>query len=103
MTSTTDAAIDAARAALVEEAGIPDVGEHLGAVAEDTGAVTHRFASLRPGYVGWAWSVTVNQLADSPITVDEIANMVVYVASKEASATNGAALRAEGGIVQTIA
>jgi NAD(P)-dependent dehydrogenase (short-subunit alcohol dehydrogenase family) len=36
-------------------------------------------------------------------TVEEIANMVVYVASKEASATNGAALRAEGGIVQTIA
>jgi NAD(P)-dependent dehydrogenase (short-subunit alcohol dehydrogenase family) len=36
-------------------------------------------------------------------SVDEIANMVVYVASKEASATNGAALRAEGGIVQTIA
>jgi NAD(P)-dependent dehydrogenase (short-subunit alcohol dehydrogenase family) len=35
--------------------------------------------------------------------VEEIANMVVYVASKEASATNGAALRAEGGIVQTIA
>ena len=34
-------------------------------------------------------------------TVEEIANMVVYVASKEASATNGAALRAEGGIVQT--
>jgi NAD(P)-dependent dehydrogenase (short-subunit alcohol dehydrogenase family) len=34
---------------------------------------------------------------------DEIANMVVYVASKEASATNGAALRAEGGIVSTIA
>jgi NAD(P)-dependent dehydrogenase (short-subunit alcohol dehydrogenase family) len=36
-------------------------------------------------------------------TVEEIANMVVYVASKESSATNGAALRAEGGIVQTIA
>ena len=36
-------------------------------------------------------------------SVDEIANMVVYVASKEASATNGAALRAEGGIVDTIA
>jgi hypothetical protein len=28
---------------------------------------------------------------------------VVYVSSKEASATNGAALRVEGGIVQTIA
>ena len=36
-------------------------------------------------------------------SVEEIANMVVYIASKEASATNGAALRAEGGIVQTIA
>jgi NAD(P)-dependent dehydrogenase (short-subunit alcohol dehydrogenase family) len=35
--------------------------------------------------------------------VDEIANMVAFVASKEASATNGAALRAEGGIVNTIA
>jgi NAD(P)-dependent dehydrogenase (short-subunit alcohol dehydrogenase family) len=36
-------------------------------------------------------------------SVDEIANMVVYVSSKEASATNGAALRAEGGIVNSIA
>jgi NAD(P)-dependent dehydrogenase (short-subunit alcohol dehydrogenase family) len=36
-------------------------------------------------------------------SVEEIANMVVYVASKQSSATNGAALRAEGGIVQTIA
>ena len=36
-------------------------------------------------------------------SVEEIANMVIYVASKEASATNGAALRAEGGIIQTIA
>lgn len=35
-------------------------------------------------------------------SVDEIANMVVYVSSREASATNGAALRAEGGIIQTI-
>jgi NAD(P)-dependent dehydrogenase (short-subunit alcohol dehydrogenase family) len=36
-------------------------------------------------------------------SVEEIANMVIYVASKESSATNGAAMRAEGGIVQTIA
>ena len=36
-------------------------------------------------------------------SVEEVANMVVYIASKEASATNGAALRAEGGIVNTIA
>jgi NAD(P)-dependent dehydrogenase (short-subunit alcohol dehydrogenase family) len=36
-------------------------------------------------------------------SVDEVANMVVYVSSKEASATNGASLRVEGGIVQSIA
>jgi NAD(P)-dependent dehydrogenase (short-subunit alcohol dehydrogenase family) len=36
-------------------------------------------------------------------SVEEIANMVVYISSKEASVTNGAALRVEGGIIQTIA
>ncbi len=35
-------------------------------------------------------------------SVEEVANMVVYVASKEASATNGASLRVEGGILRTI-
>jgi len=35
-------------------------------------------------------------------TVEEVANMVVYVASKEASATNGAALRVDGGVVRSI-
>jgi len=36
-------------------------------------------------------------------SVDEVANMAVYICSREASATNGAALRVEGGIVDTIA
>lgn len=35
-------------------------------------------------------------------TVEEIANMVVFVASKEASAVTGAALRVDGGMVPTI-
>ena len=34
--------------------------------------------------------------------VDEVANMVVYVASGRASATNGAALRVDGGVVNSI-
>jgi NAD(P)-dependent dehydrogenase (short-subunit alcohol dehydrogenase family) len=33
--------------------------------------------------------------------VDEVANMVVYACSKQASATTGAALRADGGIVDS--
>ena len=36
-------------------------------------------------------------------TAEEVANMVVYACSPQASATTGAALRVEGGIVETIA
>jgi NAD(P)-dependent dehydrogenase (short-subunit alcohol dehydrogenase family) len=36
-------------------------------------------------------------------TVEEVANMVVYVCSREASATTGAALRFDGGVVRSIA
>jgi NAD(P)-dependent dehydrogenase (short-subunit alcohol dehydrogenase family) len=36
-------------------------------------------------------------------TVDEVANMVVYISSPQASATTGAALRVDGGVVHTIA
>jgi NAD(P)-dependent dehydrogenase (short-subunit alcohol dehydrogenase family) len=35
-------------------------------------------------------------------TVDEIANLIAYVASPLASATNGAALRVDGGVARTI-
>ena len=35
-------------------------------------------------------------------TSEEVANMIVYACSKEASATTGAALRVEGGIVESI-
>ena len=35
-------------------------------------------------------------------TPEEVANMVVYVCSKEASATTGAALRVDGGVVRAI-
>ncbi|MDG4665507.1 SDR family oxidoreductase [Mycobacterium sp. 236(2023)] len=38
-----------------------------------------------------------------PATVEEVANMIVYVASEQASATTGAALRVDGGVVDTIA
>jgi NAD(P)-dependent dehydrogenase (short-subunit alcohol dehydrogenase family) len=35
-------------------------------------------------------------------TVDEVANMIVYVCSPLSSATNGAALRVDGGVVRAI-
>ena len=36
-------------------------------------------------------------------SVEEVANMVVYVCSKQASATTGAALRVEGGLLRNVA
>ncbi|NDW05212.1 SDR family NAD(P)-dependent oxidoreductase [Jiella pacifica] len=37
-----------------------------------------------------------------PATVEEVANMIVYACSKEASATSGGALRVDGGVVDSI-
>jgi len=36
-------------------------------------------------------------------SADEVANMVVYVCSSHASVTTGAALRVDGGVLDTIA
>jgi NAD(P)-dependent dehydrogenase (short-subunit alcohol dehydrogenase family) len=36
------------------------------------------------------------------LTVEEVANMIVYVASAAASGTNGAALRVDGGVVRAV-
>ena len=66
-------AIDAARAALLEEADASDVGDHLGHVVEGERLVTHLFACTRRGYVGWHWSVTVARASrQKGVTVDEI-------------------------------
>jgi NAD(P)-dependent dehydrogenase (short-subunit alcohol dehydrogenase family) len=72
------------------ETFIEDIAKHNGVTVEQ--ATRQFFQQQRP-----------TSLLQRFATVEEIANMVVYVASKESSATNGAALRAEGGIVQTIA
>jgi NAD(P)-dependent dehydrogenase (short-subunit alcohol dehydrogenase family) len=72
------------------ETFIKDIAKHNGVSVEQ--ATKQFFQQQRP-----------TSLLQRFATVEEIANMVIYVASKESSATNGAALRAEGGIVQTIA
>jgi Protein of unknown function (DUF3027) len=71
--ATCLAAVDPARAAAVETAGVMGVSEYLGAQAEDTRVVTHSFACPHPGYRGWRWSVTVARAARSRIvTIDEV-------------------------------
>jgi NAD(P)-dependent dehydrogenase (short-subunit alcohol dehydrogenase family) len=72
------------------ETFIKDIAKHNGVSVEQ--ATRQFFQQQRP-----------TSLLQRFATVEEIANMVVYVSSRESSATNGAALRAEGGIIQTIA
>ena len=36
-------------------------------------------------------------------TTDEVANMIIYTCSEQASATTGAALRVDGGVVRFVA
>lgn len=66
-------AVDLAHAAAVRRAGVLEVGEHLGVVAEDVRVATHRFACLHPGYPGWQWEVTVVRAARAKdATVNEV-------------------------------
>jgi hypothetical protein len=52
-------AVELARQAAVEAAGVLGVGEHLGVTADVDRVVSHRFACPHPGYRGWNWSVTL--------------------------------------------
>jgi len=73
------------------------VEDFLQAMARQTGTSAEQIAS---DFVKQHRSTSLLQRFAS---VEEVANMVVYVCSPQASATNGSALRVEGGIVRTIA
>ncbi len=67
------AAVDDARAALLDLVDPADVGAHLGHQVEGDRVVTHFFACERPGYRGWRWSVTVARAArQKSVTVDDV-------------------------------
>ncbi len=66
-------AVELARAAAVRRAGVLEVGEHRGVVAEDVRVATHQFECTHPGYPGWYWSVTVARAARARVvTVSEV-------------------------------
>ena len=67
------AAVDLARAAAEETAGVMGVGDYLGAQAEDTRVVSHFFACPHPAYLGWRWSATVVRAARARVvTINEV-------------------------------
>ena len=66
------AAVEDARAVLLDLAGASDFGDHLDVRGEDDLVATHTFACKRPGYLGWHWSVTLTRDAGSDrATVNE--------------------------------
>jgi len=68
------AAVDTARAAATQEAGVEPVGRHVGVQPETGGAATHLFEADLPGYQGWRWAVTVVRAARAKAaTVSETA------------------------------
>jgi NAD(P)-dependent dehydrogenase (short-subunit alcohol dehydrogenase family) len=73
------------------------VAEMLAGEVEKTGKPLEEVAA---DFVKAHRSTSIIQRA---ATVEEVANLCVYVASKQASATTGAALRVDGGVVDTIA
>nr|WP_062118133.1 SDR family oxidoreductase [Aureimonas sp. AU40] len=72
------------------------VAEMLAGEVEKTGKLIEEVAA---DFVKAHRSTSIIQRA---ATVEEVANLCVYVASKQASATTGAALRVDGGVVDTI-
>lgn len=68
-------AVDTARGALAEIAGVSEIGEHLGVTAEGERLVTHRFVSHKKGYQGWSWFATlarVSRAKSKDLTVCEV-------------------------------
>jgi hypothetical protein len=66
-------AIDLARSAAEEAAGVMGVGEHLGIEPDADRVVSHFFACPHPGYAGWRWSVTLVRAARAKTpTVNEV-------------------------------
>ena len=67
------AAVDEARAALLDDVGAADVGDYLGHQLEGQRVVTHLFGCTRRGYVGWQWAVTLTRASrQKRVTVDEV-------------------------------
>ncbi|MBD8045153.1 DUF3027 domain-containing protein [Arthrobacter sp. Sa2BUA2] len=67
------AAIETARAGLLEVVPESQIGEYIGAVPEADRLVTHRFQANRPGYRGWQWYATLARVPRGKVaTVCEV-------------------------------
>jgi len=60
-------------------------------------------ADILVNNVATAFIRDYNGVEDIAKIPDEVANMIIYVGSEQASATSGAALRVDGGVVRFVA
>jgi NAD(P)-dependent dehydrogenase (short-subunit alcohol dehydrogenase family) len=58
--------------------------------------------TIEQAAVAWVKANRPSSIIQRAATTEEVANMVVYAVSPQASATTGAALRVDGGVVDTI-
>lgn len=72
--ATLMAAVDIARAAILEVADAGEVGDHIGASMEDDRLATHSFVCTAKGYRGWYWIAVLTRVPRSKkVTVCETA------------------------------
>jgi NAD(P)-dependent dehydrogenase (short-subunit alcohol dehydrogenase family) len=78
----------------------PTLSEGVAAMLKDEQARTGQ--SLEEVAAAFVQQHRPSSILRRAATVEEVANMIVYVASTQASATTGAALRVDGGVIDTI-
>ena len=79
----------------------PTLTEGVKAMLKETAEKTGQ--SIEEAAVAFVKANRPSSIIQRAATPDEVANLVVYVCSPQASATTGAALRVDGGVVDTIA
>jgi len=79
----------------------PTLSDGVRSMLEET--ARHEGKSIEQAAIEFVRTHRSSSLIQRPISTEEVANMVVYVCSLQASATTGASLRVDGGVVDTIA
>jgi len=79
----------------------PTLSEGVEAMLED--AAKQAGQSIEEAAVAFVKTQRPSSIIQRAATADEVAHMVVYACSPQASATTGAALRVDGGVIDTLA
>ncbi|MER9596866.1 SDR family oxidoreductase [Mesorhizobium sp. M0244] len=78
----------------------PTLSDGVASMLKETASAQGK--SLEEVATEFVWQHRPSSVIQRAATVEEVANMVVYVCPTQASATTGAALRVDGGVVDTI-